>query len=386
METSRRSSRADLNNSSRDNRAGQSSPVRQRAAGEAGPAGRSGSYFKQAGIFSGVQTTRIMPPSAHRIFQPFRNPVVLGTLCGLVSAVGYTAANICLRAVSDCDPIWVSCVKAFPTVVLVAPWLILRAHRGEHILPDARVLASLVLAGLLGQLMGNVLFQWSLGIVGIALTVPLTLGTMIVFGAVLGRVALREPVTPQAALSMVFLILAICSLSLGAGAAHRAVSHSGQSELASSAAWLVVAGVAAAGSAGMAYAVLGVVIRYGVSGRASLSTTLFTVSLVGLLSLGGLSFLRIGATEMGNTDLHDLDIMLRAGICNALAFLALTKALQLTSVVYFNALNATQATMAAIAGVLLFGEPLSPALATGIALTIAGLLLVRSRPRETETY
>jgi drug/metabolite transporter (DMT)-like permease len=89
---------------------------------------------------------------------------------------------------------------------------------------------------------------------------------------------------------------------------------------------------------------------------------------------------------MGNTDLHDLDIMLRAGICNALAFLALTKALQLTSVVYFNALNATQATMAAIAGVLLFGEPLSPALATGIALTIAGLLLVRSRPRETETY
>ncbi len=68
--------------------------------------------------------------------------------------------------------------------------------------------------------------------------------------------------------------------------------------------------------------------------------------------------------------------MLGAGLCNTLAFLSLTKSLQLTSVVYVNALNATQATLAAVAGVLIFGEALSPWLAVGVGLTIAGLLVL----------
>ena len=50
--------------------------------------------------------------------------------------------------------------------------------------------------------------------------------------------------------------------------------------------------------------------------------------------------------------------------------------MQLTSVVYVNALNATQATLAAVAGVLIFREALSPWLALGVGLTIAGLMLL----------
>jgi drug/metabolite transporter (DMT)-like permease len=65
--------------------------------------------------------------------------------------------------------------------------------------------------------------------------------------------------------------------------------------------------------------------------------------------------------------------MLAAGVCNTVGFTALTKSLQLTNVVYVNALNATQATLAALAGVLLFQEALSPWLAAGVLLTIAGL-------------
>ncbi len=66
-----------------------------------------------------------------------------------------------------------------------------------------------------------------------------------------------------------------------------------------------------------------------------------------------------------------------AGFFNAVAFLALTKSLQLVPVVYVNALNATQATMAAVAGVLLFAERSSPALWFGVALTVVGLLLMQ---------
>jgi drug/metabolite transporter (DMT)-like permease len=73
---------------------------------------------------------------------------------------------------------------------------------------------------------------------------------------------------------------------------------------------------------------------------------------------------------------QDLALMACAGICNTIAFIALTKSLQLTSVVYVNALNATQATMAALAGVLIFREALSPWLALGVGLTIAGLMVL----------
>jgi drug/metabolite transporter (DMT)-like permease len=59
----------------------------------------------------------------------------------------------------------------------------------------------------------------------------------------------------------------------------------------------------------------------------------------------------------------------------------LTKSLQLTSVVYVNALNATQAALAALAGVLIFQEAFSPRLLQGVLLTILGLaILTRSRP------
>ena len=78
-------------------------------------------------------------------------------------------------------------------------------------------MTALVIASLICQLFGNVVFQWSLGIVGMALAVPLTLGTMIVAGAIMGRMVLNEPVTMRMAISTVVLIGAISVLSLGAG-------------------------------------------------------------------------------------------------------------------------------------------------------------------------
>lgn len=297
----------------------------------------------------------------------------------MVSALGYTAANTCLRAVADCDPIWVSAVKSFPIVVLVGPWLIAQYSRGERILPPAKVLGALVLASILGQLAGNVLFQWSLGVVGIALAVPLTLGTIILSGAILGRVFLSEPLTSRILLSVMTLIAAISILSLGAGEAHQSII-SGQAGLERLPSWLVVtAGVGAAALSGAAYSVLGVVIRYGVSGRASITTTMVTVGLVGTLVLGGLSHWRIGIDGMRGTEQQDLAMMLLAGVLNAFAFLTLTKALQLTTVVYVNALNATQATMAAVVGIVLFNEAPSRELTLGVVLTIVGLVLMKQR-------
>lgn len=330
-----------------------------------------------------------------------------GTLYGLFAAVGYTAANVCLRAVADCDPVWVSAVKAFPTVVLVGPWLLVHYARGERLLPASRVLVILVLTGLLAHIGGNVVFQWSLGVIGMALAVPLTLGTLILASALLGRVLLGEPVTLRTLTSIVTLIVAIAMLSLGANEAHRAVIResrgidpaaplirpdyrpldAGEENLPQrlhpgEPSWslgFVVAGVSAALLSGLAYAVLSVVIRYGVTGRASLTVTLVTVASTGVLSLGVLSLWRTGWQGLWDTPRADLATMLVAGTCNAISFVALTRCLQLTNVVYANALNATQAAMAALAGIVLFQEAQSGELIVGVLLTIAGLVLMRQR-------
>jgi multidrug transporter EmrE-like cation transporter len=75
----------------------------------------------------------------------------------------------------------------------------------------------------------------------------------------------------------------------------------------------------------------------------------------------------------------DFRMMLLAGCFNAAAFLALAKSLQLMPLAYVNALNATQATMAAVAGVLIFAERSSPALWCGVALTAVGLMLMQRK-------
>lgn len=302
-------------------------------------------------------------------------PLVFGALCGLASAIGYTAANICLRTVSHYDPVWVSAVKAAPTILLFGPWLFTVWRRGQLEFPGWRIIAALTTVAVIGQLFGNVVFQWSLGIVGIAMVVPLTLGAMIVAGALLGRLMLAESVTVRMALASLVLIIAICVLSLGAGNASAHIVTPGTSVTT----LLVVAGVAAACLSGVSYALLGVVIRQSVTGKMHVAMSLVVVTLVGVVTLGPFAYLRVGWTGMISTPPGAFAIMLLAGFFNAVAFLALTKALQLIPVVYVNALNATQATMAAVAGVLLFREPPSLALWIGVGLTVIGLLTMQRR-------
>jgi len=303
------------------------------------------------------------------------DPFLLGTICGLASAFIYTAANSFLRSVKDCDPVWVSAIKAVPTVALMTPWLASMALRGQKVLPAWPVTLLVVATGLVGQVVGNTSFQWALGEVGVALTVPLSLGGMIVSAAILGRVFLHEPVTPRAALSLAILLGAMAVLSLGARDASQSLAKAAAAPLE------LAAGVSAGCLAGFAYSVLNVAIRYAVLRGMPLPTTLFLVASGGLVSLSTIAWTRIGTAGMLATSQPDLLLMLAAGLCNTLAFLALTMSLSLTSVVYVNALNATQAALAALAGVVIFSEAFSPWLVQGVVLTIVGLvILTRARP------
>lgn len=215
-----------------------------------------------------------------------------------------------------------------------------------------------------------------------ALTVPLKLGGMIVFGTILGRVFLHEPVTFRTVAAMVVLLISVFILFLGAENAHDVVRGVANHEAAGASSphfWELALGVAAACLCGLAYAVLNTINRYYVTRGHSLPGLLCMVSIVGMLTLGSLSLWRIGLDGILATTPRNLGLMLLAGLCNAAAFVTLTKSLQLTSLVFVNALNATQATMAALMGVFFFQESPSPWLLTGVGLTIVGLLLMRKR-------
>lgn len=277
---------------------------------------------------------------------------------------------------------WVCCLRALPTVLFFGPWLLWRKSQGARLMPSDKVLLAIVIGALSSQLIGNALFQWSLRVVGLAMAVPLCLGTLICGSAILGRMWLKEPITPRVAISLCMLTLAILVLSIGASEAHHAVAASLDHLLhVQHDPWRITAGVLAACASGVFFSVLGVTIRYSVTNHAAPTSMMFLVGLIGTVGLGAMTIARLGVAEMVATPPADLAVMLLAGSLNALSFIFMTKALQLTNVAYAYALNATQATMGALAGVMLFQEATTPWLGLGVALTIAGLLYMSRKDR-----
>jgi drug/metabolite transporter, DME family len=303
------------------------------------------------------------------------DPAILGTLMCVVSAVGYTLTNICLRDLAThVDPYWVSCVKAMPTVVIALVMMAGRSWRGLSNALTWRAFGSLVAVGVLAQLFGNVGFQWALSIVGLALAVPMTHGVMMISGAVAGRMWLGEPVTLRAVAAMSVLIVAIVVLSTGAGAANASIVLSTVTELS---AWEIARGVGITCLSGMAYAMLGVVIRRVSRGKFAISSMLLVVCTTGVITLGAATLATIGWRGILATTADDWSLMLAAGVLNAVAFFALSKALHLVTVVHVNLVNASQVAMAAVAGVTFFREAWTPALSVGVGLTVLGLLVMR---------
>lgn len=302
--------------------------------------------------------------------------VGLGTLCCLTSAVLYTCTNACLRVVVNHDPYWVSCLKALPTMLLAGAILAYDRTRGVRHPLSLPLAIGLFFTGVLAHFGGNVAFQWGLEIVGLAATVPLTFSLLLITGALLGRFWLGEPITQRTIAAIAFLSAAFLCVSLHT---REAAGHVGFGQTVHPTSTVILA-VAAVCFSGIAYAVLGAVIRRTVTGAASMSSALFVIGLAGIVTLGPAAVARVGIGTLTAISPRDYGIMFGAGAFNAVAFFALTRAMQLVPVSFVNIVNASQVAMAAIAGVVLFHEAVSPWLYGGIALTVAGLVTNR-RPR-----
>lgn len=351
------------------------------------------------------------------------SPVLIGTIYCVFAALGYTVTNGFLRylAALGADEMWVVCIKEVVTVCIVGPWLLVQYSRRDRPLLRTRVVVVLMLIGLAVQVYGNVNMQWAFGIVGLAVSMPAAFGAMIVGSAVLGWFLLGEAVGWRTIVAMVAVIGAIVILSTGATSGRQSLQESaaaqaspgtmgtfshmvpegpslpGAQAAVPGVGWLrldrnksvsqhlvAVLGepalaVAAACLAGLVYAVLGVGIRWATRHETPVSVIVFVVTGMGVLSLGGLSLVRVGARQLLATDPFQLGLMLSAGVANLLGFLAITKGLQLVPVAHANVVNASQVALGAVLGVALFGELRGVWLVLGVGLTVVGILLVGSK-------
>ena len=294
-----------------------------------------------------------------------------GVALVLLASLSYTVSLVCMRWVAEAhNPIWVSCVRAVP--VTAVSWLLCGWHavQGNPVWPRGRVLVVLLVAGVGVQFGGNCALQWALGVIGLAMTVPLMYGAMIAGGALLGWLVLAESMSPRSWLAVTLLMLAIGLISSGSGALPAAFAELSPLRIA--------LGVGAACLAGISYASINVVIRRFVTRNVSVAATLLVIGSTGVVVLGLTSAVTIGWQRMGAMDGESALAMFVAGVFNAIAFYAIASGLRLIPVVQANAINGSQTAMAAVMGVLFFNEPLGGGLLLGIGLLIIALLLMRS--------
>lgn len=327
--------------------------------------------------------TRVLSPTHNSESQHDSglSPGVRGTLFGLISALAYTAANIALREAAidnNADwAIWISALKSIPATIV--GWVIVtyRGSQGLPSLPPRRLVIPLILTGLVMQFGGNVMFQWSLSLGGLAFTVPLCFATLLTTGAILGRIFLDEAITFRMFISMLVLTAAIVLLSLGAHQAEESVYEHMEHHTNSMS--TVALTIFVACFAGCAYGVGGAVIRGSVREKLSISATLVLISTTGLVCLTAVAIYRLGFSILWETTPWQYFVMLIAGIMNAIAFFAIGASMKYLTVTRVNLLNASQTAMAAFAGVICFGEELTVWLLSGTALTIGGLFLMEKK-------
>lgn len=220
------------------------------------------------------------------------------------------------------------------------------------------------------------LFQVALSYCGLAMTVPITFSTIIIAGAILGRLVIGEPITVRSILSQGLLIGAVIILGFGADEAAQAVknqfatTNTAEPVSPKAVGW----GILIAALSGASYGAGGVMIRRTVKTKLTVSASLVLISSTGVVVFAIMATVLLGWEKVAYTPMSERWVILGGGVFNAIAFLSIGQAFRYLTVIQTNLVNATQIAMAAVAGILFFEEPLTIWLGIGCALTIVGLM------------
>jgi drug/metabolite transporter (DMT)-like permease len=293
------------------------------------------------------------------------------------SAFFYALMGLCQRELSKgCDAVWVNCLQASVSVLVFGVFLTSRAWQGRSAWPSGKTMLGLMGLGMLTQL-GGTSYQWSLGVLGLAVGIAIQMGVMLASAGVLGWALLGERISRSGLAAIGLIALSVLLMSWGAGGGGEA----GAAGPVPSSGWhglgRVVLGLGAACFAGVAMAVMMVGIRKAACGDTAPEAIVFFISVMGILFLGPWVWGRLGWSGILATAPRDFALMLGVGLCNLLAFLLFTRALRLATVVRTNIIiSGLNSVLTVAAGLTLFAEPRTPTVLLGLGLSLVGIVLI----------
>jgi drug/metabolite transporter (DMT)-like permease len=290
----------------------------------------------------------------------------------VLAALGYGGVNVCLRVLTvRCDHGLILLIKEIMALSFVGLWVASRARRDGFRVPGRSTVVGLMVIGALTQLAGTLPLLWSMAVVGLAIAVTASLCASLVTSAALGQWVLGERVSLQSLSAIGLLVGAVGFLTFGAqGSPDSSAFVDEHGPL------VVLSGTAAACLAGVIYGVLNVGVRRCVTNGVSVAFVALVIPFMGVICLSPLCLWRLAASGIPSIPAEDLVVLIVGGMLNVAAWFAYIKGLQTTPVVHANVLTTSQVAMAAVAGVFLFGEAVSPALIAGIVMTIAGMVWI----------
>ena len=316
------------------------------------------------------------PPPQKTVF----DRATLGICCCAVSALCYTASNVCSRQMTKMHlaPVWITCVKETVAFSFAVGWALVLRRRGSPVFPAKRDVGILLLVALAVQLIGNVGTLWSMGKIGLVIATPTSYSSQLFTCALFGWFVLGEKVLLRSGVSLGMLTIALVLLSIGVKVARSSLDPTDAD------ATTLVLAVGLSLLVGVVYAVMSIAMRHSMNRAVEQCAILFFMSGVGVSTMWPLSFYHAGLSGLLATPCNALAWMLAASFFNLVGFLAFTKGLHLTTVIHANFFNASQVALLAVAGMTFFAEPRNAWLICGVLMTLLGIMLIDRPPEAAE--
>lgn len=292
-----------------------------------------------------------------------------GELWALAAALCYALYQVFLREAvrgEGVNDIVGATLQAIPLLLFSAAmsWLVKRSDKGPTSpLSDWKLVAALVANGLLLFVAAVPLLLAALREGGVLIASPLT-GTQVLWAALLAAVLLRERFTGTMALGMIIMVTGIAALTAGSN---------GSLQLSSTWWRAIPFGIGVA----FCWAVGGVLITYCLRRGVDRFQVLAIPTLMGIGVLNGYLSISGHIDLYASTLLPVVASLLAAGVFSAVALIALTTALDLTTVASATTLNSLQVAIAPLIAWVVLGETLNLVLAAGILLIMVGVIVVQ---------
>ncbi len=312
----------------------------------------------------------------------------VGGACCLLAAIAYAVADGCVRdLIERLDSYRLLCFKetlsgiiigSFGIPLMIYAWRRQRRVAGSGGYAAGRLIGWTLVGAFFCQVPGNFSLLWAYRQVGMAVAGAVSLGTTILFAAVLGRVFLKERVSLPILTGMAMLITSVVVLSV----AHSQGMNSVESmEMGTVSLWQGVLGCAMATLCGLSCAILATIIRYVGNQGAPVWLPAFVVPIFGFPATLPIILWQHGFTwAIFDISAADYGVLTISVLCNVVAFISLCKGIQLTSVVFGNVSGTIRLALVSLVGVFWFHEPGGFLMGTGVVLAILGTVFIGAAP------